>query len=85
MSKQYLCHLTHLTYPLKEQASSIAISMARDIANRVLQKSFGATNQRTFGKMKYYLQQNAVSCGVLTCYYVYQLDRVSLFLGFFLI
>ena len=45
--------------------------MARDIVNRILQKKFGATNECTVGKMKHYLQQDAVSCGVFTCYYAY--------------
>ena len=57
--------------PLKEQASSITIIVARDIVNRILQKKFGATNECTVGKMKHYLQQDAVSCGVFTCYYAY--------------
>ena len=61
--------------PLKEQASSITISMARDIVNRILQKKFGVTNECTVRKMKRYLQQDAVGCGVLTCYYEYQIAQ----------
>ena len=61
--------------PLKGQASSITISMARDIVNHTLQKKYGATNICTVGKMKHYLQQDTVSCGVLTCYYAYQIAQ----------
>ena len=65
----------HILNPLKELASSITISMARDIVNRILQKKFGATNECTAGKMKHYLQQDAVNCCVLTCYYANQIAQ----------
>ena len=61
--------------PLKEQASSITISMARDIVNRIIQKKFGATNDCIVRKRKHYFQQAVVSCGVLTCYYAYQIAQ----------
>ena len=61
--------------PLKEQASSITISMARDIVNCIIQKKFGATNDCIVGKMKHYFQQEVVSCCVLTCYYAYQIAQ----------
>ena len=38
-------------------------------------KQFGATNECTVGKIKHYLQQDGVSCGVLTCYYTYQIAQ----------
>ena len=50
------------------------MSMARDIANRILKKKFEATYQCTVGKMKH-LQQDAVSCEVLTYYYANQIAR----------
>ena len=56
--------------------------MARDIVNRILQKKFGATNECTVGKMKH-LQQDAVSCGVLTCYYAYQIAQGEFIPWFF--
>ena len=59
---------------LKEQASRITISMARGIVNCILQKKFEAINECTVGKMKY-LQQDAVSCGVLTCCYAYKIAQ----------
>ena len=71
--------------PLKEQASSMTIIVARDIVNRILQKKFEAKNECTVGKMKHYLQQDAVSCGVLTCYYTYQIAQGEFIRCFFLI
>ena len=38
-------------------------------------KKFGASNECTFGKIKHYLQQDAVSCSVLACYYAYQIAQ----------
>lgn len=58
----------------KRHVSSITMSMARDIANRILKKKFGATIECTVGKMKH-LQQDAVSCEVLTYYYANQIAR----------
>ena len=71
--------------PLKEQASSITIIVARDIVNRILQKKFGATNECTAGKMKHYLKQDAVSCCVFTCYYANQIAQGEFIPCFFLI
>ena len=49
--------------------------MARDIVNRIIQKKFGATNDCIVRKRKHYFQQAVVSCGVLTCYYAYQIAQ----------
>ena len=75
----------YISDPLKEQASSITISMARDIVNRILQRKFVAINEYTVEKMKHYLQQDAVSCSVLSCYCAYQIAQGKFIPCFFLI
>ena len=61
--------------PLKQHADAHLVSKDSIITNIILEKKFGYSKGCSIASMPHFLQKDAVSCGVLSCYYASQIAK----------
>ena len=61
--------------PLKQHVDADLVNKASIITNIILEKKFGYSKRCRIGSMPHFLQKDAVSCGVLSCYYASQIVK----------
>ena len=61
--------------PPKQHTDADLANKASIITNTILEEKFGYPKGFTIGSMSHFLQNDAVSCGVLSCYYASQIVK----------